>query len=126
MFCLRFLPVYDGKPEIRKKQVENVLHLKYTRKYYPTFADGNLQKIKGVSYKKYFIPQQDKGSFYIVPFNGEKYIYVDIFVKNTITFPFVGKIKILEKSNGVKYHIKDNMVSVIAEKGFAVFVERSS
>ena len=125
-FACGFLPVYDGKPEIRKKQVENVLHLKYTRKYYPTFTDGNLQKIKGVSYKKYFIPQQDKGSFYIVPFNGEKYIYVDIFVKNTITFPFVGKIKILEKSNGVKYHIKDNTVSVIAEKGFAVFVERSS
>lgn len=125
-FACGFLPVYDGQAEIRSKQVENVLHLKYTRKYYPTFADGNLQHIKGVSYKKYFIPQQDKGSFYTVPFNGQKYIYVDIFAQNTITFPLVGRIELLEKSNGVEYLIENDTVTVSGETGFAVFVQQNN
>lgn len=125
-FACGFLPIFDGKPSIRDKHVSNVVQLKYTRKHYPTFAEGVIENVKGVAYKKYFIPMQDKASFYIVPFNGKKYIYVDIFAQNTITFPLVGRIELLEKSNGVEYLIENDTVTVSGEKGFAVFVQRNN
>lgn len=123
-FACGFLPLYDGRPEIRTKQVESVLHLKYTRKYYPTFADGNLDRVKGVAYKKYFIPKQNKTSVYSVNFNGEEFIYVDFFANGTLTFPLSGQIELFEKSDSVTYCVKDDRITVRGKKGFAVFVRR--
>lgn len=123
-FACGFLPVYDGAPEIRNKRVSNVLHLKNTRKYYPTFVDGDLNCIKGVAYKKYFIPLNDKCSYYDVSFDNKKYLYFDVFNKINLVIPFVGKSEIIEEGGDVNLEITNDTIDLIGEKGYAVIVNK--
>ncbi len=124
-FACGFLPIYDGCPEIRSNQINNIIHLKSTRKFYPFFAEGDLTQVKGVAYKKYFIPTQDNGSYYIIKFNDKYYIYVDILKDKTIEIPFVGKIQLMEKSSDITYEIKGCRLYVKGKKGFATFISNS-
>ncbi len=121
-FSSGYLPVYDGNPKIRDKQVSEVLFLYRTRKYYPTFIDKDFNEIKGVAYKKYFIPKQNKASMYSIFFENKKYLYVDIFKNNTLSFEHKGNVSLLEKSDGIDYKIENSMVVVSGEKGYAVFI----
>ena len=121
-FASGFLPIYDGEIKVRDKQVRNVLHLILTRKHYPTFTDKDFNEIKGVAYKKYFIPEQNKGSAYTLSFENKKYVYVDVFESKEIKVQYEGTADLLEKSENVKYVINDNTIRVSGEKGYAVFV----
>jgi hypothetical protein len=121
-FACGFLPVYDGLPKIRNKNILDVLHLFYTRKYYPSFAEGDLQNIKGVAYKKYFSPSKNKTSFYTIPFNGSTYIYADMFEKNTLQITVGEKIALIEKSDGISYVIENGVLKLTGDRGFAVFI----
>lgn len=121
-FASGYLPIYDGDPKIRDKQVSEVLFLYQSRKYYPTFIDKDFNEIKGVAYKKYFIPKQNKASMYSIFFKNKKYLYVDIFKNNTLSFEHKGNISLLEKSDGIDYKIENSMVVVSGEKGYAVFI----
>lgn len=53
-FACGYLPVYDGAPEKRKKQLAASALLYKTKKAYPLFAEGELGDVRGVAYKKYF------------------------------------------------------------------------
>ena len=83
-FACGFLPLYDGVKEIRDKQVDFPVYVISTRKHYPTFANGELGNVKGVGYKKYFIPQKNRASLYTLEFGGKTYLYADIFDENEL------------------------------------------
>ena len=61
-FGCGYLPIYDGEAKKRKEN-SSVVTLIFTRKHYPVFRDGDLSRIKGVAYKKYFIPEKNQASF---------------------------------------------------------------
>lgn len=121
-FASGFLPVYDGQIKVRDKRVSNVLHLILTRKHYPTFTDKDFNEIKGVAYKKYFIPKQNKCSVYTVSFEDKKYLYIDVFENKEIKVPYQGDAILLEKGESIDYKIEDDTIIVSGEKGYAVFV----
>lgn len=122
-FASGFLPLYDGAPEIRNKQVSNVIQLKFTRKHYPTFADGDLTNVRGIGYKKYFTPLTDGASYYKVTFEGKIYLYVDFFQDQTLNIPITKNVTLFEKSDGIAYCLKNGELTVFGEHGYAVFVE---
>lgn len=122
-FACGFLPIYDGKPEIRKNQVSNLATVVHTRKHYPTFADGDLDGVRGIAYKKYFIPAADKVSYYKVSAAGKTFIYVDFFEGKDLQIPVEGEIELLEKSEGILFERKRQVLFVSGEKGYAIFVE---
>ncbi len=122
-FASGFLPLYDGVPEIRNKQVSNVVSLKFTRKHYPTFADGDLTSVRGIGYKKYFTPTADKASYYKVTTEGKTFIYVDFFERTTLEIPVKGTPKCFEKSEGIAYKKENDKLVVTGEHGYGVFVE---
>ncbi len=117
-----FLPVYDGVPSVRRENLTNVVSLKFTRKHYPTFMNGDLSKVKGVGYKKYFIPQKDKASVYSVEFDGKTYLYADFFKQEVLELPINGKISLIEKGEGIAYEIQNDVLKINGEKGGIAFV----
>ncbi len=61
-FACGFLPLYDGDPAVRARNVGEAWTIVSSRKTYPTFAgsmagDIPLRRIRGVAYKKFFLPQ---------------------------------------------------------------------
>ena len=74
-FACGFLPVFDGENNVRKNTLDCACPIYSTRKAYPVFAEGNITKIKGVGYKKYFTTPKDKGSYYTINFDGTTYFY---------------------------------------------------
>ena len=119
-FAIGYLPVYDGEGKIRKEKLETAIHLRHTRKMYPAFLSGDIESAHGVAYKVYF-PATDKGSLYTVRHSGKTYVYMDFFSENTFAVPAKGAIELLEKSETVSFTHKDGLLTVCAEKGYAVF-----
>jgi hypothetical protein len=74
-FAGGFLPIYDGRGEIRVNTLESACHIYSTRKAYPIFAQGDISAVKGVGYKKYFTTPQNKGCYYTVNLDGTTYLY---------------------------------------------------
>ncbi len=120
-FACGYLPLFDGVPEVRKNNRTSIFIYK-SRKAYPTFRDGNLDSVKGVAYKKFFIPQ-NRSSVYTIPYGGKKYHYFDFFEDNTLTVSITGKVSLFEKSQNVQYFIENNKLSVKGKKGFACLIE---
>lgn len=121
-FACGFLPLYDGDPKIRSKQVNDIVSLKFTRKHYPSFADGVINRAKGVAYKKYFAPQKNKASYYFITFDNKTYLYVDIFDFADIDINIIGKPKLLEKSKSLQFIAREGKIKVYGEKGYASFL----
>ena len=120
-FATGYLPVFDGERSIRNNLVSFLAHLPSTRKHYPTFADGNLTNVKGVGYKKYFVPQKNRASYYTVDYEGKTYLYVDIFNGNGIDIDLSAEPTLLDKSKNISYTFKKGVLKVSGEKGFCVF-----
>ena len=83
-FASGFLPVQDGAPEIRRGNITDAGTLVKSCKTYPTFAGGyrstgNYPRLKGVAYKKYFLPVGDDASVYTVPYGEDTYLYLDFY-----------------------------------------------
>ena len=121
-FACGYLPVYDGEPSKRDKNVCKEIQLRFTRKHYPTFMDGDVPSVKGIGYKKYFIPCKDRASYYTVSAEGKKYIYADIFENNTLEIPITGKVKLREKSAEITCEIGKETITLWG-MGYASFVE---
>lgn len=121
-FACGYLPLYDGSKEIRDKLVSFPVLVYVTRKHYPTFADGDLTAVKGVGYKKYFIPQKNRASYYSMEFNEKTYLFVDIFDGNCVDVNLPVEPKLLEKSENIGFIYENGSLKVCGEKGFAVFV----
>ena len=123
-FACGFLPLYEGKPEIRQNRVSNLATVIRTRKHYPTFADGNLDGARGIAYKKYFIPAADGASYYKVGAEGKKFIYADFFEKKELEIPVEGEVELFEKSEGIEFERRGQVLRVSGKKGYATFVEK--
>ncbi len=121
-FACGYLPLFDGEKEVRNTSVCFPVYVYGTRKHYPTFADGELTNVKGIGYKKYFIPQKNRASCYSVKFDGKTYLYVDIFDSNYVDVNLPIEPKLLEKSEKIDFIYKNGKLKVCGEKGFAVFV----
>ena len=94
-FAGGFLPVYDGVPQTRAANITDAVMLVKSCKTYPTFAGGaseirrphwegreeamHFPRLRGVAYKKYFLPRADGASLYTVPYHGDTYVYMDFF-----------------------------------------------
>ncbi len=120
-FATGFLPLFDGVPEKRKQHLIDTVMLKFTRKHYPTFMNGDVPDFKGVGYKKYFVPQANKASYYTVQAEGKTFVYVDILQENTLHIPYKGKANLVEEKN-VCYRIEKDEIVVKSVHGYAVFV----
>ena len=122
-FACGYLPLFDGEPKKRDAHVQNVVALKFTRKHYPTFWDGDVQDVKGIGYKKYFKPQQSNASYYKVSAENKTFIYADIFAQNELKIPLQGKVRLMEKQGDIEYSVQENTLILHGNKGFASFVE---
>lgn len=120
-FACGYLPVLDGRPEIRKEMLECAAHLVRTRKGYPFFMSGDITACHGLGYRKYF-PATSEGSLYAIPFSGKTYIYMDFFKKTTLSYALDGDIHLLEKSDAITFEVKDGTLYVEGKKGYAVFL----
>lgn len=121
-FACGYLPLYDGVPEKRLKHLTHTGYFKNTRKVYPTFMNGDLDKVRGIAYKKYFPQSTDRASFYTITFEGKTYIYVDFIEEKTLEIPVSGTVSVYEKSDDVTYAASDGMLSVSGKNGYAVFI----
>ena len=120
-FATGFLPLFDGVPEIRRQHLLDTAFLKFTRKHYPTFMNGNVPNLKGVGYKKYFIPQADGASYYTLETEGKTFVYTDFFKENTLHIPYKGSVSLVEEKD-VTYRIERDEIIVQGVHGYAVFV----
>ena len=124
-FAGGYLPVDDGRPEIRSTKVKKGAYFYYrTNKGYPQFVRMHDMKagdiIKGVAYKKFVDIESEKHdytSFYSIPYNGEKYYYIDYHKtgEDTIEFPENFSYKLVEKTNNVLYDVKEDSLKVKAD-----------
>lgn len=83
-FASGFLPVYDGEPIHRAANITEAATLVKSCKTYPTFAGGakasmNFPALRGVAYKKYFLPAHEGASLYTVPHGEDTYVYMDFY-----------------------------------------------
>ncbi len=94
-FASGFLPVEDGEPARRAAHITDAATLVKSCKTYPTFAGGaanirhphresaagamSFPRLRGVAYKKYFLPAGGGASLYTVPYGGDTYVYMDFF-----------------------------------------------
>lgn len=120
-FATGFLPLFDGVPQIRKQYLFDTVVLKFTRKHYPTFMNGDVPNVKGVAYKKYFIPQADGASYYTVEADGKTFVCADFFKENTLKIPVKGDVSLYE-SEGVSYTLEEDEIVVQGVHGYAVFI----
>ncbi len=81
-FASGFLPVDDGAPDVRVRNITEAATIVSSCKTYPTFAGGmgssrmSFPHLRGTAYKKYFLPGQGT-TCYTVPHGGNTYLYMD-------------------------------------------------
>ncbi len=121
-FACGYLPVYDGVPEKRIPNLDAAIHVIRSRKGYPFFMSGNLTKMHGIAYKKYFDISTDNAFVYTIPCNGKTYIYMDFFAEKTLSVPTSGHVRLYEKSADITYKIENGTLSATGKKGYAVFI----
>lgn len=122
-YACGFLPVYDGEPSIRKNISHNSFHIYASRKAYPFFFDIAQNKIKGVSYKKFFTIDNNSNFSYSIPFESFNYHYIDIFDNSCLNTQYNGEISLLEASKGLVSTINNDNVKIYGNKGYVVIKE---
>lgn len=122
-FASGFLPIFDGAPNVRRDRVTHALHLYKTRKYYPTFANGNIKETRGVGYKKYFIPQCDGASVYDVKYKDKRFIFADFFSKNEIRIAVCGDVELFESYGDLEYSVENGNLCIKGNKGCMTLIE---
>lgn len=138
-FASGFLPLYDGAPERRAAQIGEAATLVASCKTYPTFAgsganirhphregtDGaaSFPHLRGVAYKKYFLPGQEGTSLYTVPYDGDTYAYMDFFADEPhrvrLDKPCAQTAEMLAST--AKWTVTPECISAEGDAGYAVF-----
>lgn len=138
-FAAGFLPVYDGMPEVRAENITDAAMLVKSCKTYPTFAGGaseirhphresadgamHFPRLRGIAYKKYFLPRGGGASLYAVPCDGDTYVYMDFFADEpgTLSFPKEkGQTAVLLEST-VDWQDDGACLTASGAAGYAVF-----
>lgn len=123
-FATGFLPIYDGVPSIRREKITNALYFYKTKKYYPTFADGNIDETRGVGYKKYFIPQCDGASVYDVKYKDKRFIFADFFKTNEIRIAVGGQLELFESYGDLEYSVENDILCIKGTKGCMTLIDQ--
>ena len=123
-FACGFLPLFDCQPQVRKNNLDCAVHIKHTRKGYPMAAYGSISKLKGVGYKKFFIPQNGT-PVYTIPYEKEEYIYIDFIKEDTVKIPITQGVKVLQKTDGVEWFQDCSTLTVTGKNGYALFIKGS-
>ncbi len=93
-FAAGYLPVGDGDPAFRREHLDASLFIVGSRKTYPNFlgsAGGggeSFREMKGVAYKKYYLPDSRDFSRYTVACDGKTYLYGDFWASSPVSFPY--------------------------------------
>ena len=137
-FAGGFLPVYDGEPSTRAANITDAVMLVQSCKTYPTFAGGvseirhphresrenamHFPHLRGVAYKKYFLPQESGTSLYTVPYQGQTYVYMDFFADEPrmVTFP-KGNSQAAVLESTVEWQDAGDCLTASGAAGYAVF-----
>ncbi len=126
-FACGYLPIYDCEKSVRANNINSAFSVVHTRKVYPIVKDGKFDNVKGVAYKKYFIPCENGVSIYSVNYQNKNYIYADFFKQGKCEYDIKGKITLYEKSDDISYEIKDNKLIITSLKNgcslYATFIE---
>lgn len=120
-FSCGYLPLYDGVPEIRTKQLESTVLFGGTRKAYPLFMEGDIEECHGIAYRKYFEIEKNKTSVYTIPYGDKTYIYVDLFEEDTVNIPLDTQPKLYEKADEISYSYENGILTV-AGVGYSMFI----
>ncbi len=120
-FSCGYLPVLDGVPEIRTKQLLSTVNHVSTRKAYPFFMEGDISECHGIAYRKHFPVDKDKTSVYTIPYGDKTYTYVDLFEEDIITVPMENQPELYEKANGISYSYENGILTVKG-KGYSMFI----
>ena len=120
-FSCGYLPLYDGIPEIRTKQLISAVNIVSTRKAYPYFMHGDITECHGVAYRKYFNINKDKTSVYTIPYGDKTYLYIDLFEENEVTVPIDKEPKMYEKGKDISYSYENGNLTVKG-KGYSMFI----
>ncbi len=125
-FAGGFLPLHDGAPEIRRANITDAGDLVASRKTYPTFAGGKantrpLERIRGVAYKKYFLPGED-ASCYTVSHDGATWLYLDFFspAEQRCPLPAEALLTLIESDSGLWQRTPEG-IRAQSPHGYAVF-----
>lgn len=138
-FASGFLPLYDGAPQRRAAQIGEAATLVASCKTYPTFAgsganlrhphrestDGavSFPHLRGVAYKKYFLPEGEGTSLYAIPYGADIYVYMDFFAEEPhcvrMAKPCTQSAELLESA--AKWTVAPECVSAEGAAGYAVF-----
>ena len=130
-FASGFLPVYDGDPKVRRENISDAAVLVKSCKTYPNFAGGmkdggNYPVLRGVAYKKYFLPEGEGGCVYTVPGEECTWLYMDRFNPGCVKYTKspAEKAELFEASMDVC--MQDSFIEAAGENGYAVFCLRGS
>ena len=129
-FASGFLPVDDGAPAIRAGNITDAATIVSSCKTYPTFAGGlvnmktggrSFPRLRGVAYKKYFLPQGQEASLYTIPHGGDTYVYMDCFsdAPQTLVYPTTAPAEGLEAT--LSWQQSASAVTATGSSGYAVF-----
>ena len=129
-FASGFLPVDDGASAIRAGNITDAATIVSSCKTYPTFAGGLINmrgekksypRLKGVAYKKYFLPLGQEASLYTIPHGGDTYVYMDCFsnAPQTLTYPAAQPAKVLEATLSCTQDA--SAITATGSSGYAVF-----
>lgn len=143
-FAGGFLPCFDGRPEHRRHHITDAVDLAGSRKTYPIFAGGAMnilretdpacadgrepllfRSLRGVAYKKYFLPSEKSCSQYPVNYEGDTYLYMDFFgdetVSQSFSLPDEVRVAPLELAPSLTWTLSSTDLTVSGKKGYAVF-----
>jgi len=128
-----FLPVGDGRPEIRRENVADATTIVASRKSYPTFAGGerftgaastgHLSGARGVGFKKYFLPGNGCSAF-SVDHGGVRYLYGDFYggeaAERRLALPEGASLTVLEQTGDVSFTAEAGEVVMCGSRGTLV------
>ncbi|MBE6930127.1 MAG: hypothetical protein E7463_07605 [Ruminococcaceae bacterium] len=99
-FAGGYLPVYDGVPSVRIKNIDSAAMMVASRKTYPNFSGEYIprgtavkdmpthDRSKGVAYRRYFAPEKEGACVNAYEYEGTTYVVMDFYGEreNTLTY----------------------------------------
>ena len=134
-FAAGILPVDDGAPENRRKNISEAVHLVSSRKAYLPFCGSAspaacartpgraFSRMRGAAYRVYY-PSDRDSSLFVIPHRGVLWLYADWMGKQTDrAFPLPpGFAPALHDLSGdVSWRVENGELLLSGKKGYAVF-----
>lgn len=120
-FACGYLPLFDCAPEIRKNNLASAVNIKFTRKVYPNAAYGDIDKLKGIAYKKFFA-MAEENPVYTISHEGKTYIFANFIKAGKTTLPIDSRVKVIDKGGDVEWYQDCNSLTISGAEGTALFV----